>query len=471
MANLLKVVLVADDTALPANTQADVKYFTIENIISIGGGGIEDLNLSSYSIPHVAIALPDQSVAVWHLNLSLETLPTNVALIALFTEIARTCVPNARLVIEARHPSHDSFIDDERCVRAITVNKLKSVLEQTQSTGDWWLVLSQLELDPEFLPVIKDMAPQQRDFELRTRRNAIKQSRLSVQVKNQNPDPNYISCYADVPGVKPFAFTVYRDWKLDQYLSPEVVLTGQWEPYETHILLNIMRGLQRQWGQSEAARSLKFFNVGGNIGWYSTLILNANDYAQVTAFEPVSTNFALLQRNIAPNAARATLHNFALSDTTGETSFYVEKGNYGGSSLVERPDGYIAKETVQLHTFDELYAEVDAASLCDLMVMDIEGAEHKFFNGARQLFARGFSPIMMLEYNPSLLKMLGSDGTFVHDLVNWGYRLYVIDRSHGGLRPITPEMMLQQYARLVDGEAYLNYLAVPAKYDLAQLLG
>lgn len=440
-------------------------------ILFLWGGGIEDLNLSSCSIPHVAIALPDQSVAVWHLNLSLETLPTNVALIALFTEIARTCVPNARLVIEARHPFHDSFIDDERCVRTITVNKLKSVLEQTQSTGAWWLVLSQLVLDPEFLPALKDLPPKQRDFELRTRRNAIKQSRLSVQVKNQNPDPNYITCYADVPGVKPFAFTVYRDWQQDQYISKEIVLTGQWEAHETHLLLSLMRGLQRHWGQSEAERPLKFFNVGGNIGWYSTLLLNANDYAQVTAFEPVSSNFALLQRNVAPHAARATLHNFALSDTTGEATFYVDKGNFGGSSLVERPDGYVAKETVQLHTFDELYAEVDAASSCDLMVMDIEGAEHKFFNGARQLFARGFNPIMMLEYCPSLLKLQGSDGTFVHDLVSWGYRLYVIDRRHGGLSPITPEVMLQQYARLVDGEAYLNYLAVPAKYDLAQLLG
>ena len=37
MANLLKVVLVADDAALPANTQADVKYFTIKDIISTGG--------------------------------------------------------------------------------------------------------------------------------------------------------------------------------------------------------------------------------------------------------------------------------------------------------------------------------------------------------------------------------------------------------------------------------------------------
>lgn len=38
MANLLKVVLVADDTYLPASTQADVKYLTIKNIISIGVG-------------------------------------------------------------------------------------------------------------------------------------------------------------------------------------------------------------------------------------------------------------------------------------------------------------------------------------------------------------------------------------------------------------------------------------------------
>lgn len=440
-------------------------------ILFLLGLGIEDLNLSlSQIVPHVAIPLPNQSVAVWHLNLSLEPLPLGISLIALFTEIARTCVPNARLVIEARHPFHDSFIDDERCVRTITVNKLKTVLEQTQSTGAWWLVLSQLVLDPEFIPVIKDLAPKQRDFELRTRRNAIKQSRLSVQVKHQNPDPNFISCYTDVPGVKPFAFTVYRDWKQDQYISRDIVLTGQWEPQETHLFLNLVRGLLRQWA-NEPQRALKFFNVGSNIGWYSTLLLNANEHAQVTAFEPVSSNFALLQRNLAPHTERVVLHKCAVSDTTGEATFYVDKGNFGGSSLEERPDGYVAKETVQLHTFDELYAEVDAASSCDLMVMDIEGAEHKFFNGARQLFKRGFRPIMMLEYNPSMLKLQGSDGTFVRDLVSWGYRLYVIDRRQGGLSPITPEVMLQQYARLVDGEAYLNYLAVPAKYDLAQLLG
>ena len=440
-------------------------------ILFLLGGGIEGLNLSSHRfVPHVAIALPDQSVAVWHLNLSLETLPTNVALIALFTEIARTCVPNARLLIEARHPSHDSFIDDERCVRAITVNKLKAVLEQTKDTGAWWLVLSQLVLDPEFLPVIKDMAPKQRDFELRTRRNAIKQSRLSVQVKNQNPDPNYISCYADVPGVKPFAFTVYRDWTQDQYISRDIVLTGQWEPHETHLFMNLVRGLLRLWA-NEPQRALKFFNVGSNIGWYSTLLLNANEQAQVTAFEPVSSNFSLLQRNLAPHIERVVLHKCAVSDTTGEATFYINQGNMGGSSLVAPPESHLTKETVQLHTFDELYAEADAASLCDLMIMDIEGAEHKFFNGARQLFARGFRPIMMLEYNPSMLKLQGSDGTFVRNLINWGYQLYVIDRRQSGLSPTNAEVMLKQYERLVTiNEANFNYLAVPAHYDLATLL-
>ena len=77
---------------------------------------------------------------------------------------------------------------------------------------------------------------------------------------------------------------------------------------------------------------------------------------------------------------------------------------------------------------------------------------------------------MMLEYNPSMLRLQGSDGTFVNDLVNWGYQLYVINRFSGSLSLIDAAGMFQQFARITDTESYLNYLAVPAKYDLAALL-
>lgn len=468
MANLLKVVLVADHTVLPPDS-ADIKFLFVKDII-YNRGGYDDLSNIHDQDHHVAIPLPDQSVAVWQFNQSLETLPSAISLTELFTEIARVCVDNARLVIEARHPSHDSFVDDEDCVRAITLNKLTSAMERTKDSGAWRTFLTQLVLDPEFLPAIKDLAPQQRDFELRTRRNAIKQSRLGVTVKSHNPEPKFITCYTNIPSVKPFAFTVYSDWKQDQYLSPEIVMTGQWEPQETNLVLSIMRGLQRQWGVSQAERPLKFFNVGGNIGWYSALVLNANEHAQVTAFEPISSNYALLERNTAPNAARAQLHKFALSNETGETTFYIDNGNLGGCSMVERPEGYLVKETVKLHTFDELYADADAANLCDLMVMDIEGAEHKFFDGAHQLFERGFRPIMMLEYYPTLLKLQGSDGTYVRDLAKWGYRFYNIDRRNGTVSEVKADSFLQHYARLVGSESFLNYLAVPAHYDLASLL-
>lgn len=452
MANLLKVTLVPDSTTLSSN-RSDITVLTMKDIINTNGEG------HAISIP-----LPDQSVAIWHLNQCLETIPSDLSLSDLFNEIDRASVPNARIVIEARHPFHDSFVDDDLCVRAITVNKLKSILAQTN--GSWWNFLTQLMLDPEFLPVIKDLAPKQRDFELRTRRNAIHQSRLGIMAKPQNQETQFISCYADVAGVQPFPFTVYRDWKQDQYLSPEIVTTGQWEPQETHLFINLVRGLERNLGDTP----LKFFNVGSNIGWYSTLILNASEHAQVTAFEPVSSNFALLQRNVAPHAERASLNNFALSNESGETTFYIDKGNFGGSSFIERPEGYLVKETVQLHYFDELYADADASNLCDFMVMDIEGAEHKFFNGARNLFERGFRPVMMLEYCPSLLKPQGSDGTFIQDLAQWGYQLYIIDRHLGGLSSASPDVFLQHYARLVNSEAYLNYLAVPAQCDLRALL-
>ena len=348
-------------------------------------------------------------------------------------------------------------------MRAITLNKLQVALKAAaQSGSSWWQLLTQLVIDPEFLPVIKDMAPAQRNFELRTRRNAIKQTHQVVLVNSHQPEAQFVSCYADVPSVPPFAFSVYRDWKRDQYLSPEIVLTGQWEPQETHLFVSLVRGLER------AGSPLNFFNVGGNFGWYSALILNVSAKAHVTAFEPVDTNFTLLTRNTAAHAARATLHNFALSNERGEASFYVERGNYGGSSFVPRPDGYIAELKVPLHTFDELYAE--AVPPCDLMVMDIEGAEHKFFDGARATFERGFQPIMMLEYNPDLLKRQGSDGTFVQTLAQWGYHLYIIDRRQGNLGTAQPTEFLQHYARLVNSEAYLNYMAVPEGCDLATLL-
>lgn len=468
MANLLKVVLVADNAVLPPDS-TDVKFIFVKDIICTRGG-YADLEIKHASTPHIAIPLPDQSVAVWQFNQSLETLPNNISLTELFTEVARVCVNNARLVIEARHPAHDNFIDDDCCVRSITVNKLATVMEQTKNIGSWRTFLTQLVIDPEFLPVIKDLTPKQRDFELRTRRNAIKHSRLGVMVKNQNTSPNFITCYTNIPSVKPFAFTVYSDWKQDQYLSPEIVMTGQWEPQETNLVLSIMRGLQRQWGVSEAERPLKFFNVGGNIGWYSALVLNANEHAQIEAFEPINSNFELLERNTAPNVARAHLHKFALSNEPGETTFYIDNGNLGGCSMVERPEGYLVKETVKLHTFDEIYADADASSLCDLMVMDIEGAEHKFFDGAHNLFERGFRPIMMLEYYPTLLKLQGSDGSYVRDLAHWGYRFYNIDRRNGTVGEVKADSFLQHYARLVGSESFLNYLAVPAHYDLAALL-
>ena len=104
------------------------------------------------------------------------------------------------------------------------------------------------------------------------------------------------------------------------------------------------------------------------------------------------------------------------------------------------------------------------------MVMDIEGAEHKFFDGARNLFERGFRPIMMLEYYPTLLKLQGSDGTYVRNLAQWGYRFYNIDRRNGTVGEVSADSFLQHYARLVGSESFLNYLAVPAHYDLATLL-
>lgn len=130
---------------------------------------------------------------------------------------------------------------------------------------------------------------------------------------------------------------------------------------------------------------------------------------------------------------------------------------------------------VQLRKLDSLYPHDQADSLCDFLMMDIEGAEHKFFNGAAGLLQNGFRPIICMEFNPLLLKAQGSDGSYVKDLENLGYSFYLITNQPSGIlnNKISTQSILESYRNINHQkvESLLNLLAVPEHIDLAALIG
>ena len=86
----------------------------------------------------------------------------------------------------------------------------------------------------------------------------------------------------------------------------------------------------------------------------------------------------------------------ALSDSIGATTFYVTPSTIG-SSLIAREGGE-ARE-VETTTIDAELAGLDIGSL--LLKLNIEGAELRALDGARETLARAAHITMFVEVNPA----------------------------------------------------------------------
>ena len=82
----------------------------------------------------------------------------------------------------------------------------------------------------------------------------------------------------------------------DQFVSRRIREEGIWEPYETSLLLSMLRPGD------------VFVDVGANIGYFSVLAASVvGDDGAVFAFEPDPDNFRLLRRNVALNGQQASI--------------------------------------------------------------------------------------------------------------------------------------------------------------------
>lgn len=385
----------------------------------------------------------------------------------LLHDIVRVCANGARVDISARHPWHSDFIEDPYCRLHLTHAGLQALLQE-HPCPEFTQVKAEISLDPQFSAQAQALKLDNNALvqKAKSTLNGIKDSNWSFIVEKGNKDPVYLDCLTHVPDVKPYLFRVYRKYYPSPRLSIAVARMGIWEGLESVLVSRLLKALR-----STLNRPLRFFNAGANIGWYCSLALHCVPDIELTAFEPVSSTFEDLSKNvIAGEGQKATLHHMALSDRDGEDKIYLSAEAIGCSSLGMRtPQDAENFEMVQLRRLDSLYPHDRADTLCDFLMMDIEGAEHKFFNGAVGLLQNGFRPVICMEFNPLLLKAQGSDGSYVKDLENLGYSFYLITNR---LNKISTQSILEAYKDINNRkvENLLNLLAVPDHIDLAALL-
>jgi len=136
-------------------------------------------------------------------------------------------------------------------------------------------------------------------------------------------------------------------------------------------------------------------DCGANVGVYTREALK-NGAKLVVSIEPAPENIECLRRNFASEiaAGRVILYPKGVWDKDEMLVMRVDPDNSAADSFIIRRTGAIETKQLPLTTIDKLVAELKLERV-DYIKMDIEGAEQRALQGARETLAK-YHPRMAL---------------------------------------------------------------------------
>lgn len=231
--------------------------------------------------------------------------------------------------------------------------------------------------------------------------------------------------------------------------------------------MNYGRGDQLEWsGELDVIRhvwssleklddNIVLFDVGANVGKYSSALLNAFTMPNVTvhAFEPSGATFKQLKGRFGDDR-RVKTHKIGFSDKPGLRRLYADQPLSGLASLYQRRLGHRdirlgRSETVKLTTIDA-FCRIHGIHQVHFLKLDVEGHELSALRGARRMIENGRISFIQWEFGGCNI----DSRTFFQDffyLLNDRYTLYRLVKD--GRRPIS------RYQETLEIFTTANYLA------------
>jgi FkbM family methyltransferase len=162
------------------------------------------------------------------------------------------------------------------------------------------------------------------------------------------------------------------------------------------------------------------FDVGANIGTFTTWISKAFPNGKVYSFEPQRSVFQMLCGNIAiNNLYNVYTHNMALGKKNEKLKFYepdyFSKNDFGTFSLIEEVISEKSKDevVVQVNTLD-WFVEYYEIPKIDLIKIDVEGMDMDVLIGARNTI-KTFKPIIFIEHNDNRKSVLDTIKNYLNE--------------------------------------------------------
>lgn len=200
-------------------------------------------------------------------------------------------------------------------------------------------------------------------------------------------------------------------------LFQRLVQTGEYEPVLTGHCLDML----------DLTRDA--IDVGANVGFHSVLFASRLKDRRVLAIEPTQQACRRLLRNLSLNDVQERVIVFAgaASDRCGSIDINTIEGLEEFSSVGElvhpAVDGRrTTAEHVETRTVDELVRQY--ALRPGLLKVDVEGFEHRVFEGARKTLVE-HRPVVVSELSDFLLRKNGSSAQEVVEFFQrLGYRVF-----------------------------------------------
>jgi FkbM family methyltransferase len=232
----------------------------------------------------------------------------------------------------------------------------------------------------------------------------------------------------------------FRDW-----VDDHIYFLGTYEPFCTQVVSrHILPGSV-------------CFDVGANIGWYTTLFQSlCGSQGEVHSFEPVPSTFEELRCNVGLNPTRANVHlnQFGLGDEIRDIEIYLFPDDPSGHASLSAAGNINAKAIKTKISTLNTYLTERRISRVDFVKVDIEGAELMFLKGATRLFEQKTPPVILMEMSPETSDRFGYQP---NDLIQFisghaTYDFFALDEKEKKLRP---------FDRFEVGSEGKNVLCVP----------
>jgi FkbM family methyltransferase len=206
------------------------------------------------------------------------------------------------------------------------------------------------------------------------------------------------------------------------------------------------------------------FDVGANVGYFTTLMGRLNHGSRIFSFEPSPTTCEILRRNIELNGlSNVQVEALAFSDADGCCQFSDDARSSATNHLVVNSPGEESSQNVtwvQTMSLDSFTMKMNI-DVIDFLKIDVEGAEVLLIRGAKRLLRERRVRVALIELCPGNLRRMNFTlEDLFQEVESTGYTVRELGENGRPGRRYTP--------REIPPDALLNGILIFQDADTAE---